>query len=234
MMILIRLGKGECLSHITPKPLAQRIVPPFHMCSLPSFLSNTAMGCSRENVSISMPKIAEGMAVFVSLWNRLPEAETGRFAAVTYDECHYLPRSAAHGCPHPPFLLFLLYKTPDFIQFENIIWCCRQKGLLDIGQFLNMGFEPLRNRLPRNDKDPCNSTQTATLQTSPQHGLLLRFRIRLLWLEHAICTTVLAMVVSISATIGSIFDNMCTLTDTADMRRCFLNHDPDYNSSLTI
>jgi hypothetical protein len=83
------------------------------MRSLPSFFSNTAMGFSRENVSIGMPKIAEGMAVFVSLWDRCPEAETGRFAPVTYGECHTLPRSTTHGYPHPPCLLFLQDKTPD-------------------------------------------------------------------------------------------------------------------------
>src|SRR2546430_15479902 len=34
------------------------------------------------------------------------------------------------------------------------------------------------------------------------------------------------MVLSIPATIGSIFDNICTSTDTADVCHRFLNHDP--------
>jgi hypothetical protein len=49
----------------------------------------------------------------------------------------------------------------------------------------------------------------------------------------AIDATALAMVLGISTTIGSIFDDMCALTDTADVYHCFLNHDPNYNSSLT-
>jgi hypothetical protein len=81
------------------------------------------MRLNGENVVINMPKIAEGMAVFVFLWDLLPEAETCRFATVTYDECHYLPCSTTHGGPHPPYLLFLLDETPNFIQFEHIIWC---------------------------------------------------------------------------------------------------------------
>ncbi len=103
-----------------------------------------------------------------------------------------------------------------------------QKGFFHIGQFLSIRSEPPRNRLPCHGKDLRNSTQTATLQTSPQHALLLRFRICLLWLEHAIRTTVLAMILSIATTIGSIFDDMSTLTDTADVRRYFLNHALDY------
>lgn len=85
-----------------------------------------------------MPKIAKGMAVFVFLWDRMPEAEAGRFAPITYDECHYLPRSTTHSGPQPPRLLFLLNKTPYLIKFEHIIRCRRQKRFFDIGQFLRM------------------------------------------------------------------------------------------------
>jgi hypothetical protein len=191
------------------------------------------MGFSRENVLIGLPKITEGVAVFVSRRDRLPEPKTRCFAAVTDDEGHNLLRSATHRCPHPSFLLFLLPKTPDFIQFEHIVWCRWQKGFFDIRQVLDVRFEPPRNGLPRNGKDPGHSTQATTFQASPQHGVLLGFRIRLLWLENPIGTTVLAMVLSIPTTIGSIFDDMCTLTDTADVRHCFLNHDPNSTSSLT-
>jgi len=164
------------------------------------------------------------MAVFVFLRNRFPEPEARCFASITYDECHYLPRSTTHGGPQPPRLLFLLDKTPYLIKFEHIIRRRRQKRFFDIRQFLRMLSQPPRNRLPCHGKDPCHSTQTATLETSSQHALLLRFRIYLRWLEHAIRTTVLAMVLSVSTAIGSIFDNMGTLTDTADVRCCFLNH----------
>ena len=67
----------------------------------------------------------------------------------------------------------------------------------------------------------------------PQHGVLLGFRIRLLWLENAIRATVLAMVLSIPTTMGSIFDYVCPFTDTADVRHCFLNRDANCSSSLT-
>jgi hypothetical protein len=63
---------------------------------------------------------------------------------------------------------------------------------------------------------------------------MLAFRRRWLWFENAIGATVLTMVLSISTMIGSIFDDLCPVTDTAGVRHRFLNHDPDYNSSLTI
>ncbi len=94
----------------------------------------------------------EGATLYVN------NSQTGRFAAVTDDECHNLPRSATHGCLYPPLLLFLLHNTPDLIQFEHINWGRRQKGLFDIGQVLDMRFEPLRHRLPSNSKDPGHST----------------------------------------------------------------------------
>src|SRR5438552_16474482 len=31
--------------------------------------------------------------------------------------------SAAHCCPHPPFVLVLLHTTPAVIQFEHVVWC---------------------------------------------------------------------------------------------------------------
>ncbi len=133
------------------------------------------MGFSRENMLIGMPKITEGAAVFVFMRDSLPELKTGRLAAITYDECHNLPCSAAHRCPHPSFLLFLLHKTPNFIEFEHIIWGRRQKGFFDIRQVLDVRFEPARHGLPRNGKDPRHSTQATTLQAIPQYGLLLSF-----------------------------------------------------------
>ena len=105
--------------------------------------------------------------------------------------------------------------------------------LFDIGQVLDMHGEPPRNSLPSNSKDPGHSTETTSLQASPQHGILLGFRIRLFWRENAIGATVLAMVLSILTTIGSLFDDIYTLAGTAGVRHRFLNHDPNYTSSLT-
>jgi hypothetical protein len=74
-----------------------------------------------EDVLINRPKITEGLAVFVILWDCIPEAETGLFATVTYDKGYYLPRSTANGDPYPPCSLFFQDETPKFIQFEHII-----------------------------------------------------------------------------------------------------------------
>jgi hypothetical protein len=203
------------------------------MRSLPSFLPNTMMGFSRKHVLVGMPKITEGVAVLVVIWNALPQTAAGGFASLANGEPHDVARSAAHRRPHPSLVIFFAHTTPDFIPFENVICCRRQKGFFDIRQVLDVRFEPARNGLPRHGKDACHSTQATTLQASPQHGVLLGFRIRLLWLENAIRATVLAMVLSIPTTMGSIFDDVCPFTDTADVRHCFLNHDANSNSSLT-
>jgi hypothetical protein len=97
----------------------------------------------------------------------------------------------------------------------------------DLRQSLDVCFEPPRNGLPRHGKEPCSSMKATPLQASPQHSLSLAFQIRLLWLENPIRATVLAMILGISTTIGPIFDALCPLTDTADVRHRFLNHDPN-------
>ena len=63
--------------------------------------------------------------------------------------------------------------------------------------------------------------------------VVLGLPIGLLWLEHARRATVLAMVLSIPTTIGSFFDDLYPLTDTAEVCHRFLNHDPNSTSSLT-
>jgi hypothetical protein len=82
-------------------------------------------------------------------------------------------------------------------------------------------------------KDPLTSAQAATLQASLEHRLFVGFPRGWLWLENWIGATVFAMVLRISPTIGSIFDEMCPFTGTADVRHCFLNHDANWTSSLT-
>jgi hypothetical protein len=72
IMILIRFGKGQRLSNVAAYALTQGVVPALHMRSLPSFLPNTMMGFSREHVLIGLPKITEGMAVFVFMRDGLP------------------------------------------------------------------------------------------------------------------------------------------------------------------
>jgi hypothetical protein len=85
------------------------------------------MSLRRENGPIDGPKITEGVAMLICFGNGLPEAETGCFTPVPYDKCHDLPRSTTHCRPYPTGLLPFLDKAPDFVQFEHIIWCCRQK-----------------------------------------------------------------------------------------------------------
>src|SRR5258708_5415533 len=175
IMRLIRFGKGQRLSNVAAYTLTQGVVPAFHMRSLPSFLPNTMMGFPWEHVVIGRPKITEGMAVFVCMRDGLPESKTGRFASVSNGKGDDLAGSAAYRRPQPSCLVFFAHKTPNFIEFEHIIWGRRQKGFFDIRQVLDVRFEPPCNGWPCHRKDPCHSTQATAFQTSPQHCLLLGF-----------------------------------------------------------
>lgn len=103
------------------------------------------MGFSWEHVLIGMPKITEGMAVFVFMRDGLPKPKTGRFASVSNSKGNDLAGSAAHCRLQPPRLVFFAHKTPHFIEFEHIIWGRRRKGFFDIRRVLDVRFEPLRN-----------------------------------------------------------------------------------------
>ncbi len=113
VMRLIRFGKGQRLPNVAAHSLTQGVVPPFHMRSLPSFLPNTMMGFSRKHVLVGMPKITEGVAALVFIWNALPQTEAGGLASVAKGEPHDLARSAAHRRPYPSLVIFFAHKTPD-------------------------------------------------------------------------------------------------------------------------
>ncbi len=70
----VRFGKREGLPHVTTNTLPQRLVPTLHMCRFPGFLPNTTMGFCWEDLSIGYPEVAKGVAVFVRIGNRSPEA----------------------------------------------------------------------------------------------------------------------------------------------------------------
>lgn len=143
-------------------------------------------------------------------------------AAAANGKRYHLACPSAHRCPQPSCVSFSQHKTPSLIEFKNIICRHRQERLCSLGQFLNRCVDPPSNRLSGEIKDALNSAHAAALQAAPQHRLLVGFPRGGLWLENSIGATVLAMVLPISTTIGSLFDDICTFTDTADVRHGFL------------
>jgi len=139
---------------------------------------------------------------------------------------------AAHRCPHPPSLLFVAHTPPHFLEVEHLLWGHRQKACFDLRQVLDVRGEPARTRLPRHGKEACHPTQAPALSANPQHAVVLGLPRGWLWLAHARRATVLAMVLSIPTTIGSLFDDLCPRTDTAEGCHRFLNPDPNSPSSL--
>jgi len=194
------------------------------MGGLSSFFSNTMMGFCWEDVLISCPEITERLAMLVCIWDGFPQTKACCFAAVANGKCHDLACPSAHRCPQPPWASFFQHKTPHFIEFKNVNWECWQERICYSGQFLDMRVDPANNCLSGDVKDALNSTQTATLQASPEHHLFVNFRIGRFWREHPIGATILAMVLSCSTTVRSIFDNVCAFTDTTFKRLRFLNH----------
>jgi hypothetical protein len=88
-------------------------------------------------------------------------------------------------------------------------------------------------RLSGDIKDALNSQHSATLQASPDGRLFVGFRRGWLWLENSIGATDFAMVLRISTTLGSIFNDMCTFTGTAGVRHDSRNNDANCTSLLT-
>lgn len=174
------------------------------------------------------------MAVLVCIRDGLPQTKACCFAAIANGKCHDVACPSAHRCPQPPWASFFQYQTPHLIEFKNVIWGCWQERICYRGQFLDMRADPANNCLSGDIKDALNSTQTATLQASPEHRLFVGFRISWLWREHPIRATVLAMVLGCSTTVRAIFDTVCTVTDTTFKRLCFLNHALYCLPSLTI
>jgi hypothetical protein len=229
----IGCGKGERLSNVATHSLTQGSVPPFHMGGLSSFFATTMRGFCREDVLRGGPQITERMAVLVFIGDGFPHTKAGGCAAVANGQRHDVACPPAHRCPPPSCASFFQHTTPPLIEFKNIICRRRQERICSRGPFLDRCADPPSNRLSGESTDALNSAQTATLQASPEHRVLVGFRRGWLWRENAIGATVLAMLLRISTTMGSIFDDRCTFTDTADVRHGFLNHDPNCTSSLT-
>jgi hypothetical protein len=70
-------------------------------------------------------------------------------------------------------------------------------------------LDPRYNGLSSDTKNTLHTTQARTL---------------LAGLENSIGATMFAMVLGVPTTIGSIFGNVCALTDPANVRYRFLNH----------
>jgi pfkB family carbohydrate kinase len=89
-------------------------------------------------------------------------------ASVSHGKGDDLAGSAAHRRPQPPSLVFFAHKTPNFIEFEHIIWDLQAEGFLgqvgddEFGHFL---ADTLRN----------NAVEVGGLRFSSQARTALAF-----------------------------------------------------------
>ena len=123
-MIELRFRERERFAHIARIPLAERIVPTFHMIGLTFCLANTVMGLLRKDPLIGVPKIAETLARLVGIWNLCPQLAASCFAAVTDDKGNNLARAAAECSPQPAFIGSFQDKGPNFIDLQRVVGLC--------------------------------------------------------------------------------------------------------------
>ncbi len=88
-------GKRERFPCHPSKPLAQGVVPAFHVGGLPRLLADTLMGLAGKDAGIRPPKVAERPASPIGPGDPVPECPAGLFAAVTVDKGDDLPGPAA-------------------------------------------------------------------------------------------------------------------------------------------
>jgi hypothetical protein len=120
-MIEIRFGKRQRFAGIACVPLAQRIVPTFHVIRLATLFANTPMRFGWKDPLIRFPIIAKGATVSVGFRNLFPKLAARFFTAVPDDKGDYLPGTPAHRGPQPPLVFPRQNERPDFIQLKLVV-----------------------------------------------------------------------------------------------------------------
>jgi len=107
-MKLIRFGKGKGLAHKTSQALAQRIVPAFYMCGLPSVFAHGVVfrGQMSKDLVVGLPKVTEGGTVAIGRRNPRPQPPTSFFRSSADEIGDNLSSAPTQGYPDPAFVFF--------------------------------------------------------------------------------------------------------------------------------
>ena len=118
------LGERKRFPGHASEPLAQGIVPAFHVCSLAGLLADTLVLCFGKDASVGFPEVAKGTAVAVGFGYPIPKPLAGRLAPVAVGISHDLPRPAAQCRPRPHLIGPLLHVAAHLVKLQDIIGPC--------------------------------------------------------------------------------------------------------------
>ena len=129
-------GEGEGFAGEAPDALAQGEIEPLDVVCLSFFFAAPLMLVGRQHLLVSLPPVAKAEGALIALGNLAPQSAAGAGTSVTPVPSHHLPCAAAQRHPQPHRLLLALDKTPEFVQFQNIIALCREKRWLQVARVL--------------------------------------------------------------------------------------------------
>jgi hypothetical protein len=72
-MHLISLGKTQCFAGKASQTLPQGVEPTFNMVSFTLILVDLSMALVIEDMAVSLPFVAEGVAAGIAVWDLFPE-----------------------------------------------------------------------------------------------------------------------------------------------------------------
>ncbi len=116
------------------EPLPQDVVEALDVTRLSVALACGDMLLRRQHDFVRFPKISVEHAAFVISGDSLPQDLATRLRAVAGRISHNLARPAALGQPDPAFVLTLLYKGPEFIDFQAVAFLSGRKRIDQIRQ----------------------------------------------------------------------------------------------------
>ena len=144
--------ENESVLHHAPDPLPQGVVPPFHVRGLAGLLADALVVFFGKDAGVGLPEVAEGTAVAVGLGYPAPELPAGRFAPVTVDVGHDLPRPAAQRRPRPHLVGPFPHVAAHLVKLKHV---CGEEPVRHLRQFFlakrpRSGANPERARVGSN------------------------------------------------------------------------------------
>ncbi len=211
----VRLGKGQGFADEAGQPLAQRIVPAFHVSGLTTFFAYAAMCFIGKDLAVCLPEVVESQTPLVLVRNLVPQVPTGLFAAVANHESDDLARAATNRRPQPSFSALFQHERSGFIKFKHVVGLGGQQGILEVRQRRLDFPDPAGHGLPGDVEDTLQPAHTGTFLVRPQDRVLVLFVVDVLGFQNPIGTAVLAVILSIAAFVGAVSDDVGAATNAA-------------------
>ena len=131
LMHHIALGKRKRLAHKPSQPLTHRVVEPLNMTCLTRPFTRRPMLRGRQHVGICFPKVGVQQALLVRFGNATPQQTTQVLTATANGIGDDLPCPTTLRQPDPAFVLPVMDKGPQLIEFEHVFRQNRSQRCLE-------------------------------------------------------------------------------------------------------